>query len=295
MENSRLLERAKAFMYGNARLIDRRRYEYHFEGGSREAVLNALGAYQNRDGGFGNALEPDIRCPDSQPVPTEMALAIMDEVDGFDPRLLEGMFRYLQRITLPDGGIPLVFASATRYPHAPWWRKEESDVQPSINPTGSIIGWLYKQRVRTDVHQEPWFLSNVAYIWRVVEQEKPDGFHYGMHWLPFLQHTPEQERASTCWPRVDDWLNRPGTIERDPEAAGYVHKVLDWAPAKGSYANKFVSEAEVQQHLQALVGQQQEDGGWPINWPAVSSGGEAEWRGWITVERLKTLRSYGML
>jgi len=294
MENRRILERAKSFLYQNARLLDRRRYEYFFEEGSKEAVIEALRPYQNRDGGFGNALEPDIRCPHSQPVPTEMALTIMDEVDGFDPQILEGIVRYLRDITLQEGGIPFVFRSAGDYPHAPWWAAERDD-RPSINPTGRIVGLLYKQKLRTDFYREEWFLKNVAYIWRVFDQEKPAGYHDGVQWIAFLQHTPEQERASAYWPAVDEWLSRPGTIERDPEAEGYVHKVLDWAPARDSYANKLISAADVQRHLQALVRQQQEDGGWPINWPPLSPGCEAEWRGWITVERLKTLRSYGIL
>lgn len=275
MGKSQILERAKSFLYKNARLLDRRRYEYFFEKGSKEAVIDALRAYQNRDGGFGNALEPDIRCPHSQPVPTEMALAIMDEVDGFAPDLLEGIVRYLRHMTLPDGGIPFVLRSAGDYPHAPWWRTEQDD-RPSINPTGRIIGLLYKQNVRTDFYQEEWFLRNVAYIWRVFEREKPNGYHDGVQWIAFLQHTPEQEKAGAYWPVIDEWLGRPGTIERDPEAKGYVHKVLDWAPARDSYANKFISDAELQQHLRALVSQQQEDGGWPISWPPVP---EEKWSG----------------
>ena len=100
-------------------------------------------------------------------------------------------------------------------------------------------------------------------LWRVLEQEKPNDYHDGIQWITFLQHTPEQERASAYWPMVEVWLSRPGMIERDPEAEGYVHKVLEWAPTKGSYANKVISEAE--------------------------------WRGWVTVNRLKTLKSYGIL
>jgi hypothetical protein len=74
MEEAKILGRAKEFIYKNARLLDRKRYEFHFEGGTKEEVISVLRAYQNQDGGFGNALEPDIRCPQSQPVPTEMAL-----------------------------------------------------------------------------------------------------------------------------------------------------------------------------------------------------------------------------
>ena len=46
-------EKAKAFMYRNARPLDLARFQYHFEHGSKESVLNALNYYQNEDGGFG--------------------------------------------------------------------------------------------------------------------------------------------------------------------------------------------------------------------------------------------------
>ena len=294
MKNNQILHRAKQFIYNNARLLDRKRFEYFFEGGSNESVLEALRPYQNRDGGFGNALEPDIRCPDSQPVPTEMALMIMDEVGRFDPHILEGIINYIRESTLSNGGIPFVLRSASVYPHAPWWATED-DERPSINPTGRIIALLYKQKMRTDFFQESWFLKNVSYIWNVFESEKPAGYHDGVQWISYLQHTPEQERANQYWPLINEWLGCSETIERDLEAEGYVHKILDWAPTRESYASKFISDTDLERHLFALVSQQNEDGGWPINWPPISPGVQLEWRGWITVERLKTLKSYGIL
>ena len=62
--NHTIFDRAEKFIYNNARLLERQLFAYHFKGGSREQVLTALRAYQNEDGGFGHALEPDIRCPD---------------------------------------------------------------------------------------------------------------------------------------------------------------------------------------------------------------------------------------
>lgn len=294
MGQSQIGERARTFLYANGRLLDRRRFEYHFEGGSPDAVLAALRAYQNPDGGFGNALEPDIRCPQSQPVPTEMALHIMDDIGAFDPEIMDGIVRYLRGITLPEGGFPFVFRSAIEYPHAPWWEVESDDV-PSINPTGTMIGLLYKQKINTAIYEETWFKDNVDYVWRYMEQARPDSYHDGIQWVEFLRHTPEQTRANRLLAVVDEWLQQAGTIERDPYAQGYVQKVLDWAPSWGSYAGKFVSEDELRVHLKALVDQQQADGGWAISWPAVAPGAEAEWRGWLTVERLKTLKSYGKL
>jgi hypothetical protein len=52
-------DRARAFIYRNARPLDIARFQYHFENGSKDAVLTALAAYQNEDGGFGHALGPD--------------------------------------------------------------------------------------------------------------------------------------------------------------------------------------------------------------------------------------------
>lgn len=295
MRQGKVLERAKDFLYKHARLLDRKRFEYHFEGGSNECVKGVLRAYQNIDGGFGNALEPDLRCPQSQPVPTEMALAIMAEVGAEDRAILELVAQYLGSITLPDGGIPFVFQSASLYPHASWWKTEADDV-PSINPTGQIISLLYQLQAGDEMYEADWFRRNVSYIWRCIEEgELPQGYHDGVQWIAFLEHTPERERAKRGQSRLDEWLSRPGVIERDPKAAGYVQKVLDWCPTPDSYARKFVTDQEVEAHLDHLLQEQQEDGGWPINFPAVSSAGEAEWRGWVTVERLRTLKAYGVI
>ncbi len=48
-------------------------------------------------------------------------------------------------------------------------------------------------------------------------------------------------------------------------------------------------------HLDALVAAQEEDGGWPINWQVWTPITGLEWRGWATIEALKTLQAYGRL
>ena len=294
-EEKEVLARARTFLYENARLLDRRRYEFRFEGGSGEAVIAALRAYQNPDGGFGNALESDIRCPHSQPAATEMALIIMDEIGLFDPEVLDGIIRFLRGITLPEGGLPFVFRNAGDYACAPWWKTDRDDA-PSVNPTGNMLALLYRQRVRTDIFAEEWFRMNEAYVWRVIERQgKPTGYHDAVNWLAFLNHVPDRERASRHLSRLDEWLAGTEAIVRDPKAEGYVQKVLDWAPSPDSHAAKFVTDAEMREHLEALLREQREDGGWPISWQTVSPGSETEWRGWLTVERLKTLRAYGVI
>lgn len=289
-----VFEQARAFIYSNARLLDRKRFEYLFEGGSKEEVLRALKAYQNDDGGFGNALEPDIRSPKSQPVPTEYALYVMSELDCFAADILDGIIRYLKAITAPEGGFPQAYRNLQQYPHAPWWKVEDDSVA-SINPTGQIMGYLLKQKTRNDFVEEEWFKRSLHFVKQTMEQGTPAGYHDGIQWITFLEHAPEDYRTIDMNRRLDEWLASPGVIEKNPHAEGYVQKVLDWITSPQSYAAKFVTEAEIEEHLSALIAEQQGDGGWPISFPAVSSLGELEWRGSLTVERLKTLRAFDKL
>jgi hypothetical protein len=67
---------AEQFILREARLLDRHRFSFRFRGGDAGAVVASVRAYQNGDGGFGHALEPDLRGPSSQPVPLEHALQI---------------------------------------------------------------------------------------------------------------------------------------------------------------------------------------------------------------------------
>ncbi|MCR2802762.1 hypothetical protein [Paenibacillus soyae] len=294
MMQSTVFEKARTFVYQNARLLDHKRFAYFFEGGSKQDVLEALKAYQNEDGGFGHALEPDIRCPHSQPVPTEYALHVMDELEAFDESLLKGVIRYVRGISLPNGGVPLAFKSLMEYPHAPWW-KTEDDTIANINPTGQIMGYLLKQNTITGLEREEWFGRNLDFIWRAIGEGEPEGYHDGVQWITFLEHAPVMERSEAARRRLDKWLAKPGVIERNPEAQGYVHKVLDWIASPRSYASKFVAESDVELHLDAMLEQQREDGGWAITFPAVSPMGELEWRGSLTVDRLRTLQAFGRL
>jgi hypothetical protein len=77
-------EKARAFLHRNARPLDMTQRRHHFDGGSKEAVLTALAAYQNSDGGFGLALEADSWNPNSSPIQTWAATEILRKIDAAD-------------------------------------------------------------------------------------------------------------------------------------------------------------------------------------------------------------------
>lgn len=92
-----LFERVRSFIYRNARPLDLARWQYHFDKGSKEAVLTALACYQNTDGGFGHALEPDAWNPESSPVQTWAATEVLREISltDRDHPIIQGILHYL--------------------------------------------------------------------------------------------------------------------------------------------------------------------------------------------------------
>jgi hypothetical protein len=282
-----IVARAETFIWSNARLLERQLFAYHFHGGSREAVLAALRAYQNEDGGFGQALEPDIRCPDSQPVPVQHALEILDAV-GLDAEMVRSMCDFLTTITTAEGGVPFVLPSAREYPHAPWW--DTSDEPPaSLNPTAAIVGLLCKLGV-----DHPWLKPATAYCWERITALQPSEMHEMGVAITFLRYTLDRRRAERQLERLGQQLLTSGLVA-DISATDYVRKPLDWAPTPDHPLRSLFDAATIQANLDVLIAGQQPDGGWSISWQPLSPGCELEWRGWVTLAALQTLQANGRL
>lgn len=74
------LSAAGDFMATHARILDRRRFDRLIDDGDPAALLAALDAYRNFDGGYGWGLEPDPRSPESQPGAAHNAFEVFEEV-----------------------------------------------------------------------------------------------------------------------------------------------------------------------------------------------------------------------
>src|SRR5512139_484748 len=72
--------RARRFLSSSARPLERALFAHEFESAPKRGVLGALAAYQNADGGFGHALEPHLRLPDSSGIATLTALDVLREL-----------------------------------------------------------------------------------------------------------------------------------------------------------------------------------------------------------------------
>jgi len=102
------LDAAVDFVATHGRVLERRRLHVLLGGGSPEEVVTALDAYRCSDGGYGWALEPDLRSATAQPVAAMHALEVLAEVrDTRSQRPVE-ICDWLADHTLADGGVPRV-------------------------------------------------------------------------------------------------------------------------------------------------------------------------------------------
>ncbi|MGI5168928.1 hypothetical protein ACQEU3_31725 [Spirillospora sp. CA-253888] len=283
------LDRAEEFLRLNARLIDRRRFALHFRDGSPDALLAALRPYANPDGGYGHALEPDLRGEDSQTVPTQHALETLHEAGADDDPAVLRACDFLRSVARPDGGVPFVLPTVRDAPHAPWWRVEGDDPPSGVNPTASLAGLLHRAGAR-----HPWLDRATEYCWnRLDDTGAPLGPYDVLAVLTFLDHVPDRDRARAALTRLRDALLAPVTLELD--APGHRLYPLDVAPAPDRLARGLFDDDVIDRHLDALVDARRPDGGWTVDFPAWTPVTEPEWRGYATVQNLLTLRAYGRI
>jgi hypothetical protein len=290
---------ARLFLYRSARLLERREFEFYFESGPRLGVISALKAYQNPDGGFGNALEPDKRVPASQPLDVQFALEVLDRCDLLgNPLVYSGTSLlsdillpacdYLSAVSAPDGGVTCVTAAVNAFPRTPWWNVDESkDPAGDLNPTAAIAGLMLKAGV-----QHPWLDGAVDFCRRKIEAGPDLHFNTMVCVLTFLANDPERAWAEGQLESIEQDLRKPGVIEMDPSKGGYVQFPTDWAPTPRHFARRLFDSSTIDLHLRALQDRQQPDGGWPITWEAISPAVEMEWRGVRTLDALITLKEY---
>ncbi len=119
-------EKARHFIYRNGDLLTRRRFAYHFEQGSKQAVLDVLACYQNDDGGFGSGIELDLLCPASSGAGTAGALGYLFDLGVSDGPVLDRAIDWIVSNRTENGDTVHPSVEAVRaYPHGDWWAKED--------------------------------------------------------------------------------------------------------------------------------------------------------------------------
>lgn len=155
-QDREVFEKARRFVYRNARPLELTRWKYHFENGSRQDVIDVLSAYQNEDGGFGHGLEEDNMNPHSIPMQAWRATVALREIEGLhkSEAIVVKLLDYLEHTPEFDGEKwSYVTASNNDWPHAPWWTypyapwyqgTESEKFCRRYNPTASLAGFILR-------------------------------------------------------------------------------------------------------------------------------------------------------
>jgi hypothetical protein len=275
------LDAARSFLHANARVLERRRYEHLFDGGPVEPVLHALRAFRNDDGGFGHAIEPDMRAPISQPVGIHTTMEILHEIGAHDDPMIGPAADWLTTITRADGGIPFVLP--TDAPHAPWWRHSDTS---SVTQTAANAAALHALSVR-----HPWLERADEFLYERIAALDPSrveqdvGLGYDLLFsVHFLDAHPDAARAGAALEALAP-IPTAGHGSERPSA-------LDLSPVPGARSRDHL---DVSRDLDALARAQDEDGGWHVSWPDWNPAASIEWRGVATVGALRTLRANGRI
>ena len=153
------------FLLAQARLLERRLFATCFRAAPASGVVDALRGYQNADGGFGQALEPDTRCPASLPVYVETALQALATAATVDRAMVLRACDFLARTANEagtGGAVPLAFPVIESFPRAGHWT--EWTYEPGLNPTAGLAGLLYQLGV-----EHSWRTDATRYCWERLE------------------------------------------------------------------------------------------------------------------------------
>jgi len=288
--------KARNFMFLHSRLLERRLFQVHFEGESSDCIGQIIRAYQNSDGGLGHALEPDVRCPESQPIFVGIGLAALAEAECRDTKLAESLCDYLQSVSENNGLVPFFRETARQSPIAGHW--EDSTLTPGFSPTGiggfnptaEICGLLHYQGVQHD-----WLsLATDTCCDMILNDPLPEA-HYLYCASRLVEYLPDRVMAMNILDTIASTLPKANFFIPDAPANTYGLTPLHFAPKPDSICRELFTQDQINGHLEDLVGKQQEDGSWPIFWEAPGPASELEWRGRWTLDAICRLVAYGVI
>lgn len=295
---------ALACVAADAPPLHRAALSHRVRGGPAAAVVEALRAHQNGDGGFGRGLELDILYPGSSPLATSIAfqwLVRYEDVPGAPDMIARGV-RYFEDTYLPERqGWLAQRRELNAYPHAPWWHVDEETGMCAIdkswgNPSAEILGYLWRYRrllSRLDVG------ALVATALEHLASRAPpyESFHEVFCFIRMRNEMPP-DVAKAMEPPLREAV--AALVETDPASWGaYVATPLDVAPLPES--DRYgIPESAFTAQLDYLVDTLEREGSiaptW--TWGAYEDAWERQkrrWTGSLTAQALCTLGAFGRL
>jgi len=283
------------FVVQNARPLELAIYKYFFENESNQAVVDELLKFQNSDGGFGNALEPDFFNPNSSPIATNDAIITLSRVNALDRNsdIVKGIVCYLEsHDSFDEDKKRWLFAidSNNDYPHAIWWEKKGDGIS-SFNPSISLAAFLICYGNRTSLYEEI-IKEGFEYL-ENTEEISGDSLKCFLLTYELLKSNSIKDIIDLEHFRVLLCKAVDNSICKDVSKYGVEYVPMPSDFFSGSYLEFITPETEtlIATEKDILGKLQMEDGGFDITWKWYTLYPEFEqarawWRPRITIEKL---------
>ena len=286
---------AKNFILQNARPLELSLYKYFFESGSNQAVIDELSKFQNPDGGFGHALEPDFFNPNSSPIATNDAIITLFRISALDrdSAIVKGIVKYLDsHDSFNEDKKRWLFAidSNKDYPHAIWWEKKGDGIS-KFNPSVSLAAFMVCYVNRTSLYEEI-IKDAVTYL---KSGEEISGDDVNCYLLAYELLTSNSISDIVDLNIFKDLLCNAieNCICKDISKYGVEYVPMPSVIFTGRYTEFITSEIKplIEAEKDILGKKQREDGGFDITWKWYTPYPDFEqarawWRPRITLEKL---------
>jgi hypothetical protein len=290
------LSAAASFMTTHARLLDRRRFELLTGATTTDAVLAAVDGYRNPDGGYGWGLEPDLRAPESQPGGALHAFEVFEEIAPATAAQATGLCDWLASASTPDGGLPFARPVADPAGCAPFWLQADP-AEASLQSTAFAAGVALRvARHDRSVREHPWLAASTRYCFRAIRglSSAPHAIALSFA-VRFLDAAHDfHAEASALLDRLATFVPSDGLVPVAGGADGETLRALDFAPLPDRPARGLFADGVVEAELDRLAGEQQDDGGWRVDFASYSPAAALEWRGYATVRAVSILQRNGV-
>lgn len=282
---------ASAFVATHGRVLDRRRLDLLINGGDPAGVLAALDGYRNGDGGYGWALEPDLRAAQSQPAAAMHALEVLAEVaPATSPRSVE-LCDWLQATSVEDGGLPFALPVTDPAGCAPWWLDPDSTTG-SLQITAQVAANAHLvARSDAAVADHPWLAHATSWcLAAIADLDEAPHAHELLFAVRFLDAVADFDpQAAPLLDKLAEHLPDDGVVAVAGGAEGEALRPLDFAPHAGP-ARRLFDDRLIEAELQRLAEGQQPDGGWTVDFVSSSPAATLEWRAYTTVGAIAILQ-----
>ncbi len=295
------LGKAREFIMTQGRPLEQAVYRFRFENGSADAVRAALEKFQNPDGGFGKALEPDMRAPESSVLATIRALQALSalKTPASDPMVRQAMAYLASTFNETTGVWRIIPPTAAPHPHAPWWNQEQLDqafgdflifpraevlaylfmFDPPSFPLGrrlTVLKDLLDKFEKSDNPSAAGAVESCARLYETVQVPAEDKDRLYQKLVLFIPRAVEHDAEK--WKQ---YCMKPTWLIRTPESP-FLHLIA----------------ASVERNLDHEIDNQAADGSWTPNWtwygayPETWPIAEKEWRSILTMQTLETLQAF---